>query len=115
MFVNAFPSPFPTTPYSNNGVVNTQPVHAAPQGPSRYLNFMADRQGCGQWRIGWPELHINMSNMGDSTSMTKMIFEKEWYRDIKTIKLQRQASKEQKMFVEFLKSIQSDIGFKIIL
>lgn len=114
MFSNPFPSPFPATPFANNSVVK-KPVLPPMQGETnRYLNFMADRQGCGQWRIGWPELHINMSNMGDSTSMTKMIFEKDWYRDIKTIKLQRQASREQKMFFEFLKSIQPEIGFKII-
>lgn len=114
MFVNPFPSPFPTTPFSNNTVVKTPQINNAPSGPARYINFMADRQGCGQWRIGWPELHINMSNMGDSASLTKMIFDKDWYRDIKTIKLQRQASKEQKMFFEFLKSIQPELGFKII-
>lgn len=114
MFSNPFPSPFPTSPFSNGAISKAPEINNVPSGPARYLNFMADRQGCGQWRIGWPELHINMSNMGDSTSMTKMILDKEWYRDIKTIKLQRQASKEQKMFFEFLKSIQPELGFKII-
>lgn len=104
-----FPSPFPKNPYV---VKNT--LQEPPKRGNTYLNFSADRGGCGQWRIGWQELHINMNNIGDSTTITKMVLNKDWYRDIKTIKLQRQASTPQKEFFQFLKSIQPECGFKII-
>lgn len=103
-----FPSPFPKNPFT------TQNKQEPPKKGNTYLNFSADRMGCGQWRIGWPELHINMNNLGDSTTITKMVLNKDWYRDVKTIKLQRQASTPQKEFFQFLKSIQPECGFKII-
>lgn len=106
---NPFTSPFPKNPFSNQSKIVT------PQNKNNtYLNFAADKMGCFFWRIGWPEFHINMNNLGDSTSITKMVFNKEWYRDIKTIKLQRQASTQQKEFFQFLKSIQPECGFKLI-
>lgn len=104
-----FASPFPTNPFQ----VSNKPKEEPKKG-NVYLNFVADRQGCGQWRVGWPELHINMNNLGESTSLTKMIFDKNWFRDVKTVKLQRQASTPQKQYFEFLKSIQQEMGFKII-
>jgi len=105
-------SPF-VSPFPQNIMIGKPPVEKIEKRHS-YLNFLADRQGCGQWRIGWAENHINMSNMGESTSVTKMIFDKGWYRDITTVKLQRQASTMQKEFFQFLKSIQEEMGFKII-
>jgi hypothetical protein len=112
MFVKPFASPFPKSPSSSKQVIanvsNTVPKS------TRYVNYMADRQGCGMWRIGWAEMHMNMCNMGDSTSLTSMVLNKDWYRNVRTVKLQRQASSEQKEFVKFLKSIQPECGFKLM-
>jgi hypothetical protein len=105
-------SPFPT-PFPKNTFV-PQPKAPEPEKKNNYLNFIADRKGCMSWRIGWPELHMNMTDLGESTSITKMVLNKDWYRDYKTIKLQRQASTPQKEFMLFLKSIQAECGFKII-
>lgn len=80
----------------------------------KYLNYMADRQGCGMWRIGFQEYFINMTHRGESTSVTKMITDPNWYRDVSVVKVQRQASTEQKQFVTWLKNLQKDIGFKMI-
>ena len=104
-----FASPFPTNPFQ----VQNKPKEEPKKG-NNYLNFVADRGGCGAWRVLWQENHINMSGLGESTSVTKMIFDKNWFRDIKTVKLQRQASNSQKQYIEFLKSIQPEMGFKII-
>lgn len=101
-------SPFPKSPFQQNK------SQERPKKENRYLNFLADRQGCMAWRIGWPELHINMNGLGESTSITKMVFDKRWYEDIKVIKLQRQASTDQKEFIKFLKSIQPECGFKLM-
>lgn len=104
-----FPSAFPKNPFQ----IQTQ--QAPEKKGNVYLNFIAGRNdGCSFWRIGSQELHININNLGESTSLTKMVLNKDWYRDVKTIKLQRQASTPQKQFFEFLKSIQPEMGFKII-
>lgn len=109
MFVNPFVNPFP------GGLVQQLPqvVQQQPK-ENKYLNYMADRQGCGMWRIGFQEYLINMTNRGESTSVTKMIADPNWYRDVSVVKLQRQASTDQKAFVTWLKSIQKDMGFKMI-
>jgi hypothetical protein len=104
-----FASPFPANPFQAQNKHQEEPKKG-----NVYLNFAADTAGCFFWRIGWPEHHINMNNLGESTSLTKMIFDKNWFRDIKTVKLQRQASTPQKQYFEFLKSIQAEMGFKII-
>jgi hypothetical protein len=112
MFVKPFASPFPK---SFSPKKETQKQHSIVENKStRYVNYMADRQGCGMWRIGWPEMHLNMCNLGDSTSLTSMVLNKDWYRNVRVVKLQRQASNEQKEFLKFLKSIQPECGFKLM-
>lgn len=43
-----------------------------------------------------------------------MIFDPRWYQGVRCVKVQRQASNDQKEFVKYLKSIQKECGFKII-
>lgn len=112
MFVQPFVNPF-VSPFGNTGFKIQEPQQPRPK-ENKYLNFMADRQGCGMWRIGFAEYLINMTGMGESTSVTKMISDPNWYADLKVVKLQRQASNEQKGFVQWLKSIQPRYGFKMI-
>ena len=80
----------------------------------RYINYLADYSGCGHWRILWPEGVINATGAGMSQSTTAMVTNPAWYTGVKCVKLQRQASSQQKEFVKFLKSIQQEYGFKII-
>lgn len=105
-----FVSPFPPSPFAKK--------HTSPQEPPRkgkqYLNFAADAGGCFFWRVGWPELHMNMNGMGNSTSISRMVLNKDWYQDVDVIKLQRQASSNQREFIGFLKSIQKECGFKLM-
>lgn len=108
-FASPFASPFAPAPYSQPVVTMASDVKE-----NRYLNFAADSLGCYWYRMGWPSQHINMSGMGDATTIMKMVVDKNWYRDIKTIKLQRQASTQQLEFVKWLKSIQPEMGFKMI-
>jgi hypothetical protein len=61
----------------------------------------------------WPEQLINIRGNGCSSSLTSMVFDPRWYQGIKCIKIQRQASKAQRDFVAFLKSIQKEHGFKL--
>ena len=80
----------------------------------RYVNYLADYSGCGHWRILWPESVINARGDGMSQSTTAMVVDPRWYTGVKTVKVQRQASSQQKKFIEFLKKVQQEHDFKII-
>lgn len=109
-FVSPFPSPF--------GVQQSPLPASAPQPREtqlpRYVNYLADYSGCGFWRIIWPEMLINQSGIGCSSSLTAMVFDPRWYHGVKCVKVQRQASTDQKEFIKYLKTIQKEHGFKII-
>lgn len=110
-FVQAFPNPF--------GTHNQPSAPVAPEQPRelslpRYVNYLADYSGCGFWRILWPERHINEMGAGCSTSLTAMVFDPRWYANVKCVKIQRQASSDQREFVKYLKEVQKEHNFKII-
>jgi len=90
---------------------NLQPKEAS---LPRYINYLADYSGCGHWRILWPESVINARGEGMSQSTTAMVVDPRWYTGVKTVKVQRQASSQQKEFIKFLKKVQQDHDFKII-
>ena len=105
-------SPYPqpqVSPFSVPGVktpltVSHQPATTPSPTPAeaslpRYVNYLADYSGCGHWRILWPEGVINMRGDGMSQSTTAMITDPKWYTGVKCVKLQRQASSQQKEFV----------------
>ena len=118
------PSPYPqpfTAPF--RALPAGTPTAQTPASPDpvpreatlpRYINYLADYSGCGHWRILWPENVINATGVGMSQSTTAMVTNPVWYTGVKCVKVQRQASSQQKEFVKFLKSIQQDFGFKII-
>jgi hypothetical protein len=111
MFSNPFPAPFPQSPFTKKSLdieIKDQPKE------NRYVNFNAGNDGCMAYRRGFVSNHIMMTGLGDVVNTTKMVLDKSFYRDIKTITLQRQASDHQKEFIKFLKSIQPEMGFKLI-
>ena len=120
MFVSSpFVGPYVNSPYGPS--TNRQEVNPAvdkPQPPEvnlpRIVNYLADYSGCGHWRIIWPEQIMNASNMCVSQSNTCMILDPRWYTGVKAVKIQRQATDSQKQFVQFLKQIQQEHGFKLI-
>lgn len=119
MHVQPFVSPF--APHTVNPFVDSvvQPQQKENQQPRelslpRYVNYLADYSGCGFWRILWPELLINSEGLGCSQSQTAMIFDPRWYSGVKCVKVQRQASNDQKEFIKYLKNVQKEHGFKIV-
>ena len=91
-----------------------QKVETPKKKGNNYLNYVADRGGCGHWRILFAEQLINLAGLGTSMSSHKMVYDPEWYNDVSAIKVQRQVSPNQLKFLQFLKSIQKDKGFKLI-
>ena len=114
--INPNPSPF-SSPFPKAPIKNPKPL--TPVGPRenslpRYINYLADLSGCGHWRILWPEQVINGTGRGVSHSLTAMVADPRFYKNVKAVKLQRQASSSQKLFVNHLKSVQQEHGFKLI-
>ena len=99
--------PFPSK------VTATSVPHSAPDLP-RALNFYADYSGCGHWRMIWPELLLNCYSKVNVQGGTVMIGDKNFYKGIKTIRIQRQATKAQLEYIKWLKQVQNEYGFKII-
>ena len=111
-------SPF-VSPFGGKTQVFTPPQQPQQEQPRelglpRVINYLADYSGCGHWRIIWPEQLLNANQVAVSQSNTCMVFDPRWYENVKAIKIQRQATSDQKRFLEFLKSIQPKIGFKLI-
>jgi glycosyltransferase involved in cell wall biosynthesis len=120
MFASPFASPFPqpfapsfsnTLPQRPQEINQPQPRELS---LPRYVNYLADYSGCGFWRILWPENLINATGAGCSTSLTAMVFDPRWYTGVKCVKVQRQASSDQREFIKYLKSIQPQHGFKLV-
>jgi hypothetical protein len=80
----------------------------------RAINYYADYGGCGFWRMIWPEFLMNAYNKGCMSGLTQMILDLRFYQGIKAIRLQRQATPFQKTFVQELKKVKKDLGFRLI-
>ena len=89
------------------------PYHGQPELP-RSLNFYADYSGCGHWRMIWPELLLNCYQRSNVQGGTVMIGDKNFYKGLSTIRIQRQATEQQLNYIKWLKTIQKELGFKII-
>ena len=116
-----YPQPFASpigapTPQLHKPVVHGPGSAPVPREATlpRFVNYLADYSGCGHWRILWPEAVINASGAGMSQSTTAMVTDPKWYTGVKCIKVQRQASAPQKKFIQFLKQVQQEHGFKIV-
>ena len=114
-----FASPFQALPNGtptaqHQPVINTEGMQPKEATLPRYINYLADYSGCGHWRILWPEAVINAKGVGMSQSTTAMVNNPAWYTGVKCVKVQRQASSQQKEFIKFLKHVQQEHGFKIV-
>jgi O-antigen biosynthesis protein len=84
-------------------------------GLNRAVNFYADYGGCGFWRMLWPELMLNWYQKAVVNGGTTMILDPSYYKSMKAVKLQRQATPVQLQFVKMIKEkIQPLNGLKLI-
>lgn len=80
----------------------------------RVLNYAADYSGCGFWRIHWPETILNAHQKAVSQTTTVMNLDPRYYTMVKTVRIQRQATKQQLEFVKFLREVSKQNGMRII-
>ena len=78
------------------------------------VNYRGDLGGCGFWRLQLPELQINYSKRGNILGLTKLIPDENFYNDIKSVRLQRQASVEHLQFLTHLRNIADKKGIRLI-
>lgn len=110
-FVNPFASPFPA--FQQDIQQNSLP-RPPELDLNRCLNYYADYSGCGFWRLIWPEHLLNAHNKLVVHGSTVMCFDPNYYRGVKSIRIQRQATPQQLKFVQFLRDLSNKFGFKII-
>ena len=117
-------NPYTSNPLLDNVNIHTnkvaprQPLAATPAQPEnmpdRGINYLADYSGCGHWRLIWPEMILNAHNKMTMHSTTVMCLDPRYYVHTKAVRVQRQATEQQLKFVQFLKEIGKQIGFRII-
>jgi hypothetical protein len=83
-------------------------------GLPRVVHYNADYSGCGMYRMSWVGHLLNAHQKAMVQESTVMIIDPRWYVNTKAIRIQRQATPHQLQFIQFLKSIQKDFGFKLI-
>lgn len=87
---------------------------AFPGGQHRALSYAADHQGCGFWRMHWPESVINGQQIGNISNNNFMILQENFYDGIKSVRIQRQVTATQLQFVRFLREVSNKTNnFKI--
>ena len=87
--------------------------HSGPDLP-RGINFYADYSGCGHWRMIWPELLLNSYQKLNLQGGTVMVGDKNFYRGVRTIRIQRQATEHQLAYVKWLVGLKKDFDFNIV-
>ena len=117
-------NPYTSNPLLDNVNIHTNrvaprqaltPTPAQPENmPDRGINYLADYSGCGHWRLIWPEMILNAHNKMTMHSTTVMCLDPRYYVHTKAVRVQRQATEQQLKFVQFLKEIGKQIGFRLI-
>jgi hypothetical protein len=74
----------------------------------RCLNYVADYGGCGHWRMMWPSQLLNANQKAIVHNSSIMIESPNYYKGLKTVRMQRQVATHQYKFFTFLKE-QRDI------
>jgi hypothetical protein len=80
----------------------------------RAINYYADYGGCGFWRMIWPELILNGYQKACISGLTQMILDTRFYKPLKAIRMQRQATPVQNAFIKELKKVQSQMDYRLI-
>ena len=100
------------TPILNQNLVNTSIDRTQVQ--NRAVNYLADWGGCGHWRLVWPSSLINVYQHGMVDNHMCMVLDPNYYRDVKTIRIQRQVAPAHLEFVRFLRQVADKNNIKLV-
>jgi hypothetical protein len=93
---------------------NVPPPEIPGEGLKRALTYLADYGGCGYYRCMAPNLLLNLHQKAVIVESTAMILDPRFYQTVQAVKVQRQATPQQKQFVTFLKEISTQLKTKLI-
>ena len=94
--------------------VSLPPPEIPGQGLPRAVNYLADYGGCSWYRCMAPNLMLNLYNKAVVIESTTMVLDPRYYQGLAAVKIQRQATPQQREFVAFLKQLSKEQGFKLI-
>ncbi len=80
----------------------------------RFMNYYADYSGCGHWRMIWPEQVLNAHGKAVVHGSTVMNGDGNQYVNVKGVRIQRQATPQQKEFVKFLRGLADAKNFRLL-
>lgn len=113
-----YASPFATGVYKSPYNAKKEPIVASPKeldvNYPRYVNFMASNDGCGAYRRGFFSHFVRMTGYGDSVDTNRMITDKGFFTNVKSVTFQRQAAGYQKDYMAYISSFKEEMGFKVI-
>lgn len=106
------------SPLSNQptmGLVSDGPVITQGGGAlKRAVSYAADHQGCGFWRMHWPESLINGQQLGVVNNNNFMVLQENFYIGIESVRIQRQVTSTQLQFAQWLRQLSNKTNkFKI--
>jgi glycosyltransferase involved in cell wall biosynthesis len=80
----------------------------------RAVNYLADYGGCSFYRCMAPNSMLNLYNKAVILESTTMVLDPRYYQNIKAVKIQRQATPQQREFVKYIKQLSIENNFKLI-
>jgi hypothetical protein len=104
----------PQTNFVNPAQNKIPPPQMPSEGLKRAVAYLADYGGCGYYRCIAPHLMLNLYEKAVIIESTMMVLEPHFYREVESVKLQRQATPAQKHFVKHLRDIMDKKGGRLI-
>jgi len=122
-------SPFvaPNIPQTNFSIGDNGLIQTAPSNDSKRpdlvqeetklpksVNFLADHSGCGFWRMFWPADQLNSRVESVVMSSCQMIHDELFFSQLKTVRIQRQATENQHRYVTYLEKMREKFNFNLV-
>jgi hypothetical protein len=122
-------SPFvaPNIPQTNFSIGDNGLIQTAPNNDSKRpdlvqeetklpksVNFLADHSGCGFWRMFWPADQLNSRVESVVMSSCQMIHDELFFSQLKTVRIQRQATENQHRYVTYLEKMREKFNFNLV-
>ncbi len=95
-------------------VPQPEAIRMPEEGLPRALNYAADFGGCQWWRSSAAETLLNFSQRCCLSTLSQMVLSREFYLPLRSVRLQRQATDQQRQFLLMLRQISKQNGMRLI-
>lgn len=80
----------------------------------RFHDYLADYGGCGHWRLIWPQMIMNSTQLIVGSNTSSMILDPSFYKILSSVRVQRQVTPQQLTFFKHIRSLADKHSFRII-